>query len=631
MSDLPWLPQRSDWTELLSNEDSLPPEDAFRRFQGLAKSQIDFIQAARLDKAIARYRSVFGAPDAWPRVRLAMLGSSTLSHLIPGIRLGALRRGIVLDIEEAPYAQYEQELFDDKSNLHQFQPDIVCLCLDAHHIVGAAQGNADAAVLKMEQWWQRAKRELHCTVVQQTILPIFSPLVGNNEHRLASSPAALVQQINESLRGRSESNGVYLLSVDVWVTSEGLNSWHDRALWNRAKQEIHPRASNVYGDQLGRLIGALRGRSSKCLVLDLDNTIWGGTVGDDGADGIVLGQGSAMGEAYLDLQRYALDLSKRGVVLAICSKNDEQNALEPFDKHPAMLLRRGDIACFVSNWQDKASNLRSIASTLNLSLDSLVFIDDNPVERALVRRELPEVEVPELPEEPAEYVPTIASAGYFEATEITAEDGERAELYRANAEREQLRQSITDMRGFLEALKMELAWAPFEQGNLSRVVQLLNKTNQFNLTTYRFTDAEAAAIVSRPEIVTLQFRLTDVYGDNGIVALIIGKKTSDEVLEVTTWLMSCRVLGRSMEEAMLNVLVARAAAAGCISVVGYYRPSPKNAMVSRHYQRLGFTLLAETGDGASAWHLSVKDYCARESTIRIKEGISWTAPTPIES
>ena len=238
---------------------------------------------------------------------------------------------------------------------------------------------------------------------------------------------------------------MYLLSVDRWAAEDGLSRWFDPWLWYSAKQEIHPRVSDIYGDQMGRLLAALRGRSSKCLVLDLDNTIWGGVVGDDGVDGIVLGQGTANGEAYVALQAYARRLSQRGVILAVCSKNDEKNAFAGFDTHPEMLLKRSEIACFLANWQDKAANLREIATRLNIGLESLVFVDDNPAERALVRRELPMVAVPELPEEPSGYVNCLARAGYFEALEITPEDHERAGHYRVNAERERAQQSATDM------------------------------------------------------------------------------------------------------------------------------------------------------------------------------------------
>ena len=351
--------------------------------------------------------------------------------------------------------------------------------------------------------------------------------------------------------------------MDTWAATSGIAHWYDPALWYRSKQEVHPRAGTLYGDQLGRLLAAIKGLSAKCLVLDLDNTLWGGVIGDDGLDGIVLGQGSTVGEAYLALQRYCLQLSQRGVILAVCSKNDEAHAVAPFEQHEDMVLRRKDIACFVANWRDKATNLRQIAQTLNIGLDSLVFMDDNPAERALIRRELPMVQVPELPEDPAEYVPLLASAGYFEAVELTPEDRQRTEAYRGNAERELLRQSTTDMAGYLQALHMKLSWQPFSVQSLKRIVHLNQKTNQFNLTTLRYSETDLLERMRDPEYVTLQLRLSDVYGDSGVIGLVVAhhvvahhvvaSQDSGGVLEIESWLMSCRVLGRQVEEATLNI------------------------------------------------------------------------------
>jgi FkbH-like protein len=630
-TDLPWLPHRANWTELLDGVHELQPEAAFEVFQTLANSRLDFVRAGRLDKKIERYRSRLGNPGSWPVVRLALLGTSTLSHLTAGIRLGALRRGMLVEIYEGAYGQYRQELFDSNSGLHAFHPDVVCFALDAYHVAGAEGATAEAALLNMQQCWEKAKAAFQCAVVQQTILPIHTSLIGNNENLLPSSPAWITQQINHELRSRTGSCGVYLLSVDTWAALDGTAHWHDRALWNRAKQEVHPRSSYLYGDQLGRLLAALQGRSAKCLVLDLDNTLWGGVIGDDGIDGIVLGQGSAVGEAHLALQRYALQLSQRGIILAICSKNDEGNAKAPFDEHPEMLLNRTDIACFVANWTDKASNLRHIAASLNIGLDALVFVDDNPAERALIRRELPEVAVPELPEEPAEYVQTIAAAGYFEGTQITEEDRRRAEQYRANADRDDLRRSVTDMDSFLVALQMELTWDAFDQSGLSRIVQLMNKTNQFNLTTRRYKEADVISMMRDPDMVTMQLRLTDIYGDNGIIALLIAQRTREDALEIDTWLMSCRVLGRNVEEATLNVLVARARELGCTTLVGTYRPTAKNGMVADHYQRLGFTLVQRASDGSSVWRLTLAHFNPRSAPLRVLEGAKWKTPISIAS
>jgi len=629
--DLGWLPERVDWLELLDAAQKLEPEPAFKIFQALSNSRMDFVRAGKLDKAIERYRMRVGNPSSWPTVRFGLLGSSTLGHLVPGIRLGALRRGLLLDMYVGPYGLYRQELADLSSGLHRFRPDVVCFALDAQHVAGGEHASADDALANMKQCWAEARSSLGCDVIQQTVLPVVPFLMGNNENRLLQSPAMIVQQINHELRRHAEAEGVSLLSVDLWAASAGISSWHDRALWNRSKQEVHPRASNLYGDQVGRLLAALRGRSAKCLVLDLDNTLWGGVIGDDGLEGIVLGQGSAVGEAHLALQRYALQMSRRGVILAVCSKNDEGNALAPFEQHAEMLLRRKDVACFVANWKDKATNIRHIAETLNIGLDSLVFVDDNPVERALVRRELQMVAVPELPEDPAEYVACIADAGYFEGIHVTDEDRQRAELYQANAERDVLRRSTTDMGSFLDALRMELTWSSFDTQGLKRIVQLMNKTNQFNLTTRRYTEADVTELMRDRHTVTLQLRLTDVYGDNGVVALLVGHHMPDNDFAIDTWLMSCRVLGRNVEEATLNILAERVREFGCDSLIGTYLPTAKNGMVSEHYQRLGFSLMEAFENGSTTWRLPLDKFVPREAPMRVVEGEQWKTPMSIAS
>jgi FkbH-like protein len=324
-------------------------------------------------------------------------------------------------------------------------------------------------------------------------------------------------------------------------------------------------------------------------------------------EGILLGQGSALGEAFLSIQRYAVDLSKRGVVLAVCSKNDEANALLPFEKHPEMLLRRSHIACFVANWHDKAANLRVIAERLNLGLDSLVFLDDNPFERNQVRKELPMVSVPELPEDPALFVQCLAEAGYFEATSLTTEDLDRSQNYLANQKRDDFKNSTSDMAGYLAGLNMSLHWGAFSLLDLKRVVQLINKTNQFNLTTRRYSEEDVLEFIKNPNFLTLQFRLVDRFGDNGIIGLIIAKLGAGGVKEMhlETWLMSCRVLGRGVEKAMLYVLSEECRKRGIFHLIGEYQPTPKNGMVADHYRTLGFSQLESGGELNTLWSLDL--------------------------
>ncbi|QRE72410.1 HAD-IIIC family phosphatase [Methylobacterium aquaticum] len=361
----------------------------------------------------------------------------------------------------------------------------------------------------------------------------------------------------------------------------------------------------LYGDLVARLVGARLGRSAKALVLDLDDTLWGGTVGEDGPAGIVVGQGSALGESFLALQAYARDLARRGIVLAVCSKNDPETARLPFAEHPDMLLRLPDFAAFVANWDDKATNLRRIAQDLRLGLDALVFVDDNPFERALVREHLPMVAVPEVPDEPALVARCLADAGYFEAVTLTEEDRGRAGAYARDGERRAPGTpdfGQTDLAGTLAGLGMRLVWRRFDALGLPRIVQLVNKTNQFNLTTRRLREAEAAALIDDPGAVTLQMRLVDRLGDNGVIAVVIGRFSGTDLV-VETWLMSCRVLGRRVEEGTLAVLAAEAARRGARRLVGLYRASGRNGMVADLYPRLGFA-----AEGEGRWVLDLAGY-----------------------
>ncbi len=617
---LAWLPENPDWAARLDRARQLEPAAAIKEFVSLANCRIDFIQTARLDRALLKIpQHVRASASSASPIRLAVLGSSTLSHLIPGIRVGALRRGIDVYIYEAPYGMYRQELADPTAGVHAFKPDVVLLAFDAYHLAGAEGATAEESLRAMEDSWRITKSSLGCIVLQQTVLPLFQSLLGNNEHRHSRSAQSLVWKVNQQLRSLADSHGVHLISVDTFAAAAGVTTWHDEALWHRSKQEIHPRVAHLYGDHVGRLLAAIRGRSRKCLVLDLDNTLWGGVIGDDGVAGIAIGQGSAVGEAHLAFQRYAMELARRGVILAVCSKNDEANALEAFDKHPDMLLRRRDIACFVANWGDKATNLRHIAQRLNIGIDSLVFADDNPFERNLIRQELPEVAVPELPEDPAGFAACVAAAGYFEALGVTDEDEERTAQYRANAEREQLRESVTDMTAYLSSLRMELQYKPFDRIGLPRIVQLINKTNQFNLTTRRYTEPEVERLLTDDAALHLQFRLLDRFGDNGVIALVIGRLNGQREMVLDTWLMSCRVLGRQVESATLNVVAARAREAGARVLVGIFKPSAKNGMVKDHYAKLGFEPAAD-GDGDTTWRLSLEKYEFTATSMTLVEG-----------
>jgi FkbH-like protein len=351
-------------------------------------------------------------------------------------------------------------------------------------------------------------------------------------------------------------------------------------------------------------------------VLDLDNTVWGGIIGDDGLEGILIGQGNTAGEAHLAIQSLAMDLRQRGVILAVCSKNDDANARLPFREHKDMLLREEHIAAFVANWTDKATNLREIARVLNIGTDALVFLDDNPAERAIIRAELPEVAVPEVGDDASLYPGLLARAGYFEAVSFGDEDRQRADYYRANAERQSVAAVVTNLSDYLASLEMVMTALPFDAQGRARIAQLTNKSNQFNLTTRRYSEEQVGRFAADRGKFTLQVRLADKFGDNGMISVIVFDKGGD-AWECDTWLMSCRVLGRRVEEAVLAIVAQAAQAEGARYLIGHYLPTPKNSLVEHHFEKLGFTKVATAADGATRWELDLGEYHAPELPIEL--------------
>ncbi len=627
MVELYWLPRIEQWRDRLRRLGEAG-DGVWDEAVALAGARLDAVQTNALDTMLRRS---LGKPPqglADKPVRLAVLGSSTLAQLHPAIRVAGLRRQIWVETYENDYGQYWQELSDPNSRLHRFKPNAVLFALDARHLaagISAASSGADAEAAleaiceRIRACWRLARENFRCPVIHQLALPVHAPLLGNNEHRLAGSRAEFVARLNAELRRRADEDRVDVLALDARVAHDGLHAWHNPELWHRAKQEVSPAAAPMYGELVMRLVAAQRGRSYKALVLDLDNTIWGGVVGDDGVEGLVLGQGTALGEAFVDFQDYARELSRRGVILAACSKNDEKNALEPFDRHPEMLLKRSDLASFVANWRDKPANLRAIAEELNIGLDSLVFVDDNPFERELVRRELPMVAVPEVSDDPTSYPRTLADAGYFEAVAITDEDRSRSGQYQSNHQRDALKASATDLDSYLRGLEMRLTWRRFDRVGLGRTVQLINKTNQFNLTTRRYTEPDILGIIGDEQVFGVQLRLVDRFGDNGVIAIVVGRLQDDADLLVDTWLMSCRVLGRQVEPTTLNLVAALARELGARRLVGQYIPTAKNGMVRDHYAGLGFSAGCTGPDGSLLHVLDLADFVPRDTFIEVEE------------
>lgn len=620
MSLLPWLLPLRDIGEALREaralDDAARPAAALR----LAAHDLDAIATHRLDRLAAALP--IEEAGATP-VRLALLGSHTLDHLVPAIRVGGLRHGLAIQPHVGGYGQYRTALLAGDPALDAFAPRYVLVALDTAAVLpnmsmATPRDDVDRlvadAVASIRDGWSRIRSRWGAQPVQQTLLPQSPALIGSNEALLPASPAMLCERLNAAIRDAAAEDGALLLDIAARMPAgQGDDRLYDPVRWYQAKQLVNPVFAPLYGELLAQAVAAAQGRARKCLVLDLDNTMWGGVVGDDGLENLKLGQGSAEGEAYLAFQLYVRRLAERGIILAICSKNDHDVARAVFDTHPEMQLGYGDIACFVANWQDKASNLRVIAARLNIGLDSLVFVDDNPAERDIVRRELPEVAVPELPDDVAFYPERIAAAGYFEAAAITGDDFGRGRSYAANNERAAALDGATDMEGFLRSLEMTLVSGPIAPIDRLRAAQLINKSNQFNLTTIRRSEAELEQVLRDPGAIALGFRLRDRFGDNGLISVIVARRDAawpDDSWLIDTWLMSCRVLGRGVEAAALSVLIDAMKARGIAALIGEYRPSDRNKMVEHHYEMLGFTPVDPAPGGAGEacfWRLPIGD------------------------
>ena len=594
------------------------PRDRLSRLTSLAASYPGYLETIQLAKALSKLGAA--GQQSYATVRLAALGTSTIDHLVPPIRVAALRRNLLVDVHVGRFGQYRQELLNADSPLGQFRPAFVLLSLTSDDALAgisvsasrdAADNAIDRALDDLRSLWRTARERFGAGVIQQSFLDVTEPLFGNHDRLIPGAPRRLVARLNERLADVAAEDGISLLDVTSASAREGLDAWFDPRHWLQGKMEIAPGAAGSYGELLARLLGAQLGRSKKCLVLDLDNTLWGGVLGDDGLEGVKLGQGSAVGEAHLALQKYAKRLKERGVVLAVCSKNEWSVVEAMFDRHPEMWLRRSDIAAFAVNWNDKAENLQALARQLNLGLDSFVFVDDNAVERARIRESLPMVTVPELPDDPAHYVRAIARGGYFEGTALTKEDSERAAQYAANSERDALRDSAKSIDDFLRGLQMSVVYGPVTRVDQVRAGQLINKTNQFNTTTQRIGSEELEAWVQSPKDLVLQFRLIDRFGDNGLVSVMLFRRDVEhsDVFELVNWVMSCRVFGRQLEHEAMNIAVEAVRARGVKTIKSSYVPTEKNAVVSGLFASLGFQRAGDVAEaGASRWTLDLTGY-----------------------
>ncbi len=602
------------------------PEGLGLHLQALARYSLNGNQLARLAKVLATARKSGMSLEPLTPFRLGVLSNATLDFIVPAIEATALRYGIALECIKADYGQVIQEALSPESAISRAKPDAVLVAVDVRYLLlhttpgsrDAAATSVQAALDHLQAIRDGIRRNSGAISMLQTFAPLPEGLFGSLDRVLPGAPRYLIDSVNRGVAEAVYGSEDVLVDVAALAETVGLSAWHSPTHWNLAKLPFAGELVPLYAEHVARVIGALRGKSRRCLVLDLDNTVWGGLIGDDGLEGIRIAQGDGTGEAYLTVQRMALALRERGIVLAVSSKNNDDVARRPFREHPDMLLREEHFAVFQANWSDKATNIKAIAEELKLGLDSMVFLDDNPVERGLVRQILPQVAVPELPDDPALYARTLAAAGYFESVTFSGEDLKRAQFYQENSRRVTLQHQAGDVDAYLASLQMEITFQPFDPTGRSRIAQLINKSNQFNLTTRRYTEAEVAAAEQDPACFTLQVRLSDTFGDNGMISVVICRQTGRKTWEIDTWLMSCRVLGRRVEEMVLQEILCHAELNGIDRLIGVYKPTGQNKLVEHHYSKLGFSPITVGEDGSTVWELQVKDAQTQGVPMRVK-------------
>jgi FkbH-like protein len=607
---LPWLPAAPDDLRARCAEiDAMAQRGTAMRW--LAGHALGANDLQRLARSITRAVND-GRAAPLQSFELGLISNNTTDFIVPALIGSAARHGIALRVAASPFGMTIQAALDPSSELLESRLDAILLALDYrayfsdYALDDDPAASVTAAITKLQAMIGALADVSKAAVIVQTIAAPPERLFGSLDRGQPGTGAWLAAAFNQRLSDEVLRPGVNLLDMEALAARVGLTAWFDRSQYMTARLPFASRFIPLYAEHAARLIGAIRGHSRKVLVLDLDNTLWGGIIGDDGIDRIRLGQGDPRGEAHQDLQRAALALKRRGILLAVSSKNDEALARQAIREHPEMLLREEDFSAMQMNWSDKATNLEVLAERLSLGLDSFVFVDDNPVERAQVRSALPQVLVLELPSDPSEYAAVLLASGAFESIGFSDEDRQRSKHYAANARRDSLAAQSRDLAGFLESLQMRATFVAAGATGWSRFTQLINKSNQFNLTTKRYSEAQVANWVAAPDVLTLQVRLADQFGDNGLICSVIACPR-DGAWVLDTWVLSCRVLGRRVEEAVLNEIVRRARAAGIGHLVGLYRATSRNGLVRDHYRKLGFRQEGHDGD-TERWILDVASF-----------------------
>ncbi len=561
-------------------------------------------------------------PEGLPPCKVALLGDTATQFLATAIRGMGLERGYNVNLYEAEYNQVERQILDPTSELHEFGADFIVIFQSTHKF-GELHSSLNA-----EQQAKMADERLSfiasiCSnpafankkIVCFNYPEIEDTVFGSYATKVTSSLTYQVRKLNMELMNLSqEQPNLFICDIAGLQNKLGRDFMFAPNVYVSTEMVLSIDALPYVASRVMDIICAVKGQFKKCLILDLDNTVWGGVIGDDGLEGIQLGHGLGIGKAFTEFQMWVKKLKQRGIIICVASKNNEDTAKEPFEKHPDMVLKLSDIAVFQANWETKVDNIRTIQSILNIGFDSMVFLDDNPFERNMVRENIPGITVPELPEDPGEYLEYLYSLNLFETASYSQADKDRTKQYQVEAQRVSLQKTFDSEADFLKSLNMVSVVSGFTKFNTPRVAQLSQRSNQFNLRTVRYTEADIEALAADPDVIDLSFTLEDKFGDNGLIAVVIMKKQDEETLFVDTWFMSCRVLKRGMENFTLNTMVEYAKEKGYKRIIGEYLPTPKNKMVEQHYESLGFQALTDAP--TAQYLLEIDKYNNRECYIK---------------
>lgn len=557
-------------------------------------------------------------------IKVALTGDTATQLLSIAIRGMGVERGYNVDLFEAEYSQVEQQLLVNDSDLLQFDADFIVVFQSTHKL-----GEHHSA-LPAEQQTNLADERLRfvtnvCSnpaLVGKKIIYFNYPEIedtvfGSYANKVDSSFTFQVRKLNyELMRLSQQFPNLFICDIAGLQNKFGRDKMFAPNTYANTEMVLRMDILPYVASRVMDIVCAIKGQFKKCLILDLDNTVWGGVIGDDGMEGIQLGHGLGIGKMFTEFQMWVKKLKQRGIIICVASKNNEETAKEPFEKHPDMVLKLDDIAVFQANWETKVDNIRTIQQILNIGFDSMVFLDDNPFERNMVRDNIPGITVPELPEYPEDYLEFLYSLNLFETASYSNLDKDRTKQYQVEAQRVSLSKTFTNEADFLKSLNMVSVVSGFTKFNIQRVAQLSQRSNQFNLRTVRYTDADIEALANDSEVIDLSFTLEDKFDDNGLIAVVIMRPQDKETLFVDTWFMSCRVLKRGMENFTLNTMVERAKTAGYKRIIGEYLPTSKNMMVEEHYSNLGFTKIE--GLETEQYELNVESYQPRECYIENK-------------